>query len=78
MIGAGSAGALKQPGARQAFFSLHVISGPLHVASPHGLVLAFLMALNGALETVGLLTWQLKPPSKYPKVPGRHESLFVT
>ena len=72
VIGAGIVGLLKQPGASQAVFSLHVLSGPLHVACPHKLVLAFLMMLHGALKTVELLTWQLRAPRKHPKEPGRH------
>lgn len=64
-------GALKHQGTDQAFFSFCVISGPPHAACPHGLILAFLMVLHGTLKTVGLLTQQLKAPSKYPIQPGR-------
>ena len=68
VTGAGILGELKC----QTFVSFYVASGPLHVASPYGLVRATLMALHGALKTAGQLTWQLGAPSKYPKESGKH------
>lgn len=67
MMGAGIPEVLKQQGTG-AFFSLHLALGPLHAAFPFGLP----HGMAGAPKTVGLLTWQLKAPSKYSKEPSRH------